>query len=435
MSTRWSRPSPSRNSKAPPGVAWAATRHARGSARITAYCLISSPASAGRGFLLSWEDFVRNITRVLIATAALGGTLAAATGAGLAASHPDLKWTAIFDATGPAGAYGTSQKNATELAQADIDAGKIDAGGQKISIDVQDSATSPAQVINIMQSAFGNGTSLIIGPTLSSEAFKSDPLAVKANVPVLGVSNTASGIPAMGPCVFRNSLSEAQIVPDVIEAAKKAWHVKTAAIIYGDDDQFTKADYTIFNAVLPKSGVKVVDVETFHKGDVDFKAQLTKIKEAKPDVVVYGALYAEGAKLLAQARQVGLNAHEIGGNGFNSPQIIALAGKAAQNVIVGAAWYSGAETNGNAAFVKNYTAKYAKSPDQFAAQAYAGVQIAAAAVKKSHPGDAAGMCSALKELGTVQTVIGSFKFASTRDADAHGFVVQIKNGTFAKFED
>ncbi|MDE2572672.1 MAG: ABC transporter substrate-binding protein [bacterium] len=376
---------------------------------------------------------MRNVTRMLIAAAALGSTLAASTGVGLAASHPDLKWTAIFDSTGPAGAYGTSQKNAVELAQTDLSDGKIDSGGQKISIEIQDSATSPAQVINIMQSAFGGGSSFIIGPTLSSEAFKADPLAVKANVPVLGVSNTATGIPAMGPCVFRNSLSEAQIVPDVIEAAKKAWHVKTAAIIYGDDDQFTKADYTIFNADLPKAGVKVVDVETFHKGDVDFKAQLTKIKEAKPDVVVYGALYAEGAKLLTQAREVGLQTHEIGGNGFNSPQIIALAGKAADGVIVGAAWFEGAETAGNAAFVKNYMAKYGKAPDQFAAQAYAGVQIAAAAVKKAHPGDAAGMCQALKNVGTVQTVIGSFKFAPSRDADAHGFIVQIKNGGFAKF--
>jgi len=376
---------------------------------------------------------VRNVTRVLIAAAALGGTLAAATGASLAASHPDLKWTAIFDVTGPAGAYGTSQKNALALAAADIDSGKIETGGQKVSVDIQDAATSPAQVINIMQSAFGNGTSFIIGPTLSSEAFKADPLAVKAGVPVMGISNTASGITEMGPCVFRNSLSEAQIVPDVIAAAKKAWNIKTAAIIYGDDDQFTKADYTIFNADLPKAGVKVVDVETFHKGDVDFKAQLTKIKQAKPDVVIYGALYAEGAKLLTQAREIGLDAHQIGGNGFNSPQIIALAGKDAQGVVVGAAWFSGADTAGNAAFVKDYIAKYGKGPDQFAAQAYAGAQIAAAAVKKSHPGNAAEMCQALKNMGTVETVIGPFKFAPSRDADAHGFVVQIKGDTFAKF--
>lgn len=370
---------------------------------------------------------------MFIAAAALGGTLAAATGAGLAASHPDLKWTAIFDASGPAGAYGTSQKNALELAQADLASGKINTGGQKVTVDVEDSATSPAQVINIMQSAFGNSVSFIIGPTLSSEAFKADPLSVKAGVPVLGVSNTANGIPEMGPCVFRDSLSEAQIVPDVIVAAKKAWHIKTAAIIYGDDDQFTKADYTIFNADLQKAGVKVVDVETFHKGDVDFKAQLTKIKQAKPDAVVYGALYVEGAKLLTQAREVGLKAHEIGGNGFNSPQIITLAGPAAQSVIVGAAWYPGAETAGNAAFVKNYTAKYGKAPDQFAAQSYAGVQIAAAAVAKSHPSDAAGMCTALKDLGAVNTVIGPFKFAASRDADAHGFIVQIKGDRFTAF--
>ncbi len=352
----------------------------------------------------------------------------------IAATYPTLKWTAVFDATGPAGAYGAVQRNAFELAISDMQNGKLDSGGQQISISLQDSATSPAQVINIIQPALTDGASLIIGPTLSSEFFKAAPLAVGAHVPEMGVSTTATGIPELGPCVYRDALSEAQIVPNVVKDVVAAWHVKTAAIVYGDDDSFTKSDYTLYDSAFKAAGVRIVDIETFHKGDVDFRAQLTKAQQARPDVIVYGADIAEGAKLLEQARQIGITAHTIGGNGFNTPKVVALAGKAADGVVVGSAWYSGEETKGNQAFVTSYRARFGQLPDQFAAQAYAGVQIAVAAVKRHHPSDAAAMCEALKSVGTVETVVGPFRFASSRDADARGAVVQIKNGAFGKFE-
>ncbi|TAM60638.1 ABC transporter substrate-binding protein [bacterium] len=376
---------------------------------------------------------MRRLLSSFMAMAAVTGAVGLATSS-MAATQPTLKWTAVFDATGPAGPYGSVQKNAFELAISDIQSGKIDTGNQPISIALQDSATSPAQVINIIQPALADGASFIIGPTLSSEFFKAAPLAVGAHVPEMGVSTTANGIPALGPCVYRDALSEAQIVPDVVKGVVAAWHAKTAAIVYGDDDSFTKSDYTLYNAALQRAGIRIADVETFHKGDVDFRAQLTKVKQLKPDIVVYGADIAEGAKLLEQAHELGMTAHTIGGNGFNTPKVVALAGKAADGVVVGSAWYSGEETKGNQAFVSAYKARFGQLPDQFAAQAYAGVQIAAAAVKRSHPANAAAMCEALRNVGTVETVVGPFRFAPSRDADAHGAVVQIKNGVFVKFE-
>jgi branched-chain amino acid transport system substrate-binding protein len=346
------------------------------------------------------------------------------------AAGKDVKVGVIADVTGSAGAYGTSQKNAFELASEDLKAGRLDAGGANLTFDVQDSASDAGQVVNLVQHFSSDGSALLIGPTLSSEAKKADPLAVKANLTILAISNTASGITTMGPCVFRDALSEDQVVPEAVARVVKLWKVKTAAIIYGDDDQFTKSDYDIFHSALDKNGVQIVDVETYHKGDVDFKAQLTKIAAAKPDLIVVGALLDEAVKIVVQARQSGIKAHLIGGNGLNSPKFISNAGPAAEGVVVGAAYFLGNSYTGNRDFVRRYTAKYGSGPDQFAAQAYAAAQIVARTVKDGAT-TSEQFCAAFKKLPVVPTVLGPVAFYPSRDVRAASAILQVSGNAFA----
>ena len=117
----------------------------------------------------------------------------------------------IADVTGSAAVYGTMQKNAYELANDDVKSGIIDAGGANLSFDVEDAASDGAQVVNLMQKFTTDGTTpLVLGPTLSGEAFRAFPIAKAANFPVMGTSTTAEGVTAIGPTVFRDSLAESQ---------------------------------------------------------------------------------------------------------------------------------------------------------------------------------------------------------------------------------
>jgi branched-chain amino acid transport system substrate-binding protein len=343
-----------------------------------------------------------------------------------------VKVGVIADVTGSAGAYGTAQKNAFDLASDDLKAGLLDTGGASVVFDVEDAASDPAQVVNLTQKFTSDGSALLVGPTLSSEAKKADPIAVKAGLPILAISNTAQGITAMGPCVYRDSLAEEQVVPEAVARAEKAWNVKTAAIIYGDDNQFTKTDYLIFKDAFERAGITVVDTETFHTGDVDFKAQLTKIAGAKPDMLVVGALVQEAVKIIQQSSALALKAHVIGGNGLNSPQLYKLAGKDAEGVVVGAAYYLGNDYPGNKAFVERYQKKFGVAPDQFAAQAYAAAQIVAHAVKGG-AASADQICSAFKSSSSVPTVLGPVGFEASRDAHAPSGILQVKGDRFAEF--
>jgi len=114
---------------------------------------------------------------------------------------------------------------------------------------------------------------------------------------------------------------------------------------------------------------------------------------------VLSALIAEGASVMVQARQLGMNLPIIGGNGMNSVKVFDLAKGASDGLWVGSPWSIENQAKENAAFIVAYTRKFKAAPDQFAAQAYDALHIAAAALKKLKlSGDLAKDRSALRDL-------------------------------------
>jgi len=226
------------------------------------------------------------------------------------------------------------------------------------------------------------------------------------------------------------------VIPNTIRVARENLGLGKVAVFYGNDDAFTKGGYDAFKKALFDAEIQVLSEQTFAKGDRDFSPQLTQIKADKPDAIIVSALVEEASGIVSQARQLGIPATVpiIGGNGFNSPALIRNAGEASEGVIMGAAWNASADNPLNKKFVEAFTAKYGTPPDQFAAQAYAGVYIANEAIRKAgSPDDCKAIRDALAGIGDFDTVLGKFSFTPARDADHTPVVQVVKGGKFVVF--
>ena len=287
--------------------------------------------------------------------------------------------------TGNAAQYGVPIRRGFELAAAEIEAsGGIN--GNKVELIFEDEQGKKEEAINVFKKLiFKNRVLLIFGPTLSNSAQASDPVAQSAKVVAFGTSNTADGITSIGDYVFRNSVTERDILPVTLKVAVQNTGLKKVAVLYGNDDIFTKSGYDNFKKVLQDLKIPVMTTETFAKGDVDFKPQLTKIKASNADAIVMSALVAEGAPIMVQARQLGITLPFIGGNGMNSPRLFELAKGSADNLWVGSPWALDSPTPENRRFVAAYEKRHTTTPDQFAAQAYDALYIVAQALKKLKP--------------------------------------------------
>ena len=339
--------------------------------------------------------------------------------------------------TGPVAKYGVPIRNGFILAAEEINAGG-GINGNKIVLVVEDEQGKKEEAINVFKKfIFQDKVLAIFGPTLSNSAFAADPIAVQQKTVVFGTSNTAEGITAIGPYVFRNSVAEADILPAVVRAAVKKLGLKKVAVIYGNDDSFTKSGYDVFLRAIKAEKLQVVDTETFAKGDIDFSAQLTKTKNRNPEAIICSALVEEGANIILQARKLGVpeRVRFIGGNGFNSAKLVEIAGKAAEGAISGSPWFLDDPGAKNRAFVKSYTKKFGLPPDQFAAQAYDALYIMTSGIKALRLSgnlgkDRTALRDALPKVKNFSGVGGPFSFNENRDAEQKGRVLTIKNGKF-----
>ncbi len=360
------------------------------------------------------------------------------------ASAGDIRIGLAEALTGPASQYGVPIRNGFLLAQEELNA-KGGINGNRIVLVEEDERGKKEEAINVYKKLiYQDKVLMIFGPTLSNSMFAAGPIAEAAHVVAFGTSNTASGITDIGPYVFRSSPMEADVVPVTLKAAIKRLGLHKVGIIYGNDDAFTKSGYDVFRQALEAQHIRVVDTETYSKGDVDFKAQLTKLKAEAPDAIVCPCLAEEGANILIQARALGITVPFIGGNGFNTPKLLENAKTAAEGTIVGSPWFDGNPSPENQRFIAAYRKKFGSDPNQFSAQGYDALFIVAEALRKIHlTGQLAQDRQALRDaLPAIQYAGATGRFAfrpaplhngkpGGYDADQTPFVYIVKNGKFA----
>ena len=207
------------------------------------------------------------------------------------------------------------------------------------------------------------------------------------------------------------------------------------ALLYSGNNDWAVSSAKTFEEALREQGVAIVETQTFADGDTNFQAQLTRVAAAKPEALAVSALYKEAALLLIQARQQGINLPVMGGNGFNDPELIKIAGEAAEGALVGSPWYAGKDDPAVRDFVEEYKKRYNTVPNQFAAQAYDALGIMAEALEtEGAAADRARFRDALAAIKDYQGVTGRFSFDENGNPLMDAMVLQIVGGTYRELK-
>ncbi|MFB9661984.1 ABC transporter substrate-binding protein [Glycomyces mayteni] len=338
-----------------------------------------------------------------------------------------VKIGAVFSLTEAAAFAGTYQQEGLAMGFEELNA----AGGITYEVIQEDDKTSVEDSV----AAFGklidrDEVSAIVGPTLSNMAFTTYTDAESAGVPALGVSTTAEGIPEMGDYIFRASLPEEVALAASIPAAKEALGLAKVAVLYDNADEFTTSAANTIKDVLTDEGIEIVAEETFETADTDFAAQLTSVLEAEPDAVILSALPGATVPLVKQARNLGIEAPIVGGNAFNSPVLVGALEDASEGLIVGGAWSAAADTTGNAEFIANYTEKYGRAPDQFAAQAYTAAYLLDQAIRADCDANREAIKDNLGQILEYDSILGPISIDENGEVTQEAVVQIVHDGAF-----
>ena len=276
----------------------------------------------------------------------------------------------------------------------------------------------------------------VLGPTFSNSAVEAHPLADELGVAMLATSNTGPGI--VGDCaypcelVFRDSLGEEQAIPANVESfAAETPGAKSAVVVYPADDPFGESTAKIAAGALTEQGLDVFHKVSLPAGRKRTDAALRTALREKPDVLFITASSGEtAAALIDAARSDGFKGAILGGNAFNSALAAANAGRQGNGARSAAAWFEGNDDPENTAFIDAYRERYDEDPDQFAAQAYTGVQLLAEAAASGDLGfedlaaDRQALADALAGV-SMPTPLGEFSFTEDHDVSQPIWIVEM----------
>jgi branched-chain amino acid transport system substrate-binding protein len=342
----------------------------------------------------------------------------------------------------PIGVALAQTSNLSLLGQESVNGTKIaeqyfnDRGGinrTPLKLIYQDTGGDEAGAINAFQTLNNRNKVLgIVGPSSSQQAFSADPIADRAKVPVVGPTNTAKGIPEIGPFIARVASPVTVLAPHSIKAALKLNPgIKTVAVFYAQNDAFSQSETQIFQEALQRLQLKIVTIQKFQTTDTDFQTQATAAIKVNPELIVISGLASDSGNLVRQIRELGYRGLIVGGNGLNTPNVFPICKALCDGVLVAQAYSPEHPNPINRAFRKAYTRLYRQEPPQFSAQGFTAVQIFVEAIRKvqhrsPQPTSLAQYRVALnKEIlaGTYDTPLGKISFTPEGEVVQNRFYV------------
>jgi branched-chain amino acid transport system substrate-binding protein len=343
---------------------------------------------------------------------------------------------ALVSTTGQASALGAAQQRGVRLAVDQLNAaGGID--GTRLKLAVADDGSDPARGATEMRRLIEDGAVAVLGPTLSLVAVRAQPVANDLRTPVVAISNTVDHI--VGDCaypcewIWRASVGAKVTVAAAIDYETNQRRAATAAIVRSDDDLLAASEAHVALTELRARGAQVAPPVLIPAGGTPavLDHAVGRAIADQPDLLfVSSSSGDQAAGAIRAARAQGFTGQIIGGNLLNNSGVARAAGAAAAGTRTGAAWFAGNRFPANTAFVRAYRRAYGEAPDQFAAQAYAGVQIIAEAIERGNA-DAAGL-SLEQQRQRIQdgmrkvaltTPLGPFRFTADHDVDQIAWIL------------
>ena len=330
-------------------------------------------------------------------------------------------------------AFGIPMGTGFELALEEINNSQL--GRRSIKFIIEDDQSTVEGAVEVYNKLIHqDGVPVILGPATSSQTKVVFPIAQENQVVAFSPTSAARGLSATGDFVFRASLTTDVLIPSGIETTSAKLSYKKAATMYDESDVFSTDSDEAVREALTENGVKVLITETFQGGDTDFTAQLTRIKEANPEVIFISSLSPEKPGILIQGRQLGIpNSVPFVIRTLTIADVQA-AGDAAEGAITFVGWASTADTPGNQTFVQNYRAKYGVEPSNYAARSYATLHILAEAIANTQSTDSTAIRDALANITDFDTIFGKFSFNKVGDAVYDPKVLIVVNGQLEIFE-
>jgi len=336
--------------------------------------------------------------------------------------------------TGPAAADGGSALNSAKLAVEVInEEGGID--GREVQLVEYDDHLDSKQSVSIAQKlTTRDNVVAVVSGSYSGTTRPAATIYQNAKVPMISAYAIHPDIPKTGDYIFQQSF------PGPVQGRVGGYMAvddlgaQKIAILYVDND-FGSTLNDNFQEYVKEKGAEVVYVDSFAIGEREFNPVLTKIKGLNPDLIYVVAYAGEGAAIMRQSVDVGIEAQILGTEGMDSTtQFLQVAGEAAEGLIITTNLNRDSEEEQVIDYINRYTEKYGFAPDMVGASTYDAFMLLAHVMRQVGP-DSEAIKDAMYEVEDYMTNTGLlYRYTEVGEAIKPVQVQVVKDGEFHYYD-
>ncbi|QIF03579.1 ABC transporter substrate-binding protein [Roseimicrobium sp. ORNL1] len=335
--------------------------------------------------------------------------------------------------TGGTATFGQSAHAGTQMAVDEINA----AGGllgKKVKLVTEDDQSKQGEAGTVAKKLISRDKIVaLLGEVASGRSLEMAPIAQKEGVPMISPASTNPKVTEVGDHIFRVCFIDPfQGTVMAKFALARGW--KKVAVMTDVKQDYSVGLTQYFKEYFTKNGGTIVGEQSYSTGDKDFKAQLTKLKEGNPDAILASGYYNETGLIAVQARELGITAPLLGGDGWDSPSLVDVAGKAIEGSFFSNHFSAEDKAPIIQDFITKYKAKHGNTPDAMAALGYDSMMILANAIKKAGTTEGKALRDAIAATKDHAGITGVISLDEKRNANKPAVILTIKDGKFVYVE-
>jgi len=332
--------------------------------------------------------------------------------------------------TGTEATYGISTHRAIKMVfdQVNEDGGINGKQIKLISYDDQGKAEEAA--IAVTRLIIQDKVHVVMGEVASSRSLAGAIIAQRYRVPMITPSSTNPAVTKQGNFIFRVCFTDSFQGKVLAKFALERLKAKKVAVFVDKKSDYSVGLADVFKKAFVSQGGRIVIVENYVGGDIDFNGQLTAIKAKEPDLIVLPGYYTEAGLILKQARALGITQPFLGGDGLDSSKLVEIGGRAMEGVYFSTHFSPDDKDPAIQNFIRKFKALYKEVPDAMAVLAYDAAQVLVAAIARSPSLGGEDLRDAIAMTKDFQGVTGKITLDRDRNAMKEAVVVQVSKGAF-----
>jgi len=329
--------------------------------------------------------------------------------------------------TGSEATFGVSTDNGIKLAVKERNAAGGVKGQQVKLITYDDQGKAQEAGIAVTRLIQQDQVKAVIGEVASSRSLVGAPVCQRFGVPMISPSSTNPDVTSVGDMISRVCFIDPFQGYVGAKFARENLKLEKAAVLYNRAQAYSSGLKDNFKDSFQTMRGTVVSEEAYGDGDNDFSAQLTAIREAKPDFIYVPGYYTEVVNIARQARQLGIDVPLIGGDGWDSAEL-KNAGDAL-NKCYFSNHYSQEDTRPEVQeFVQKYEAEFGAKPDGLAALGYDAARLLFDAMDRATAGESKDIAAAIAATKDFKGVTGTITIDSDRNAKKDAVILEVVDG-------